>query len=230
MDQEKKALLILHQSRSSYGDVGIKLKQRGFILDIKKPALGEKLPQNMNEHDVAVIYGGPMSANDDNDAIKYETDWISVALESEKPFLGICLGGQMLANNLGGSVQRAGDGSHEIGFFDVIPHGEGLQVFQDQKTFFQWHNEGFTVPKSCKILARGEKFPEQAFQYGKAYGIQFHPEVNIRMHLAWLHYAAYKLKEPGAQTRIKQLNLRIKHGKKINMWLDHFLDNYLLKA
>ena len=34
MDQEKKALLILHQSRSSYGDVGIKLKQRGFILDI----------------------------------------------------------------------------------------------------------------------------------------------------------------------------------------------------
>jgi GMP synthase (glutamine-hydrolysing) len=44
-----------------------------------------------------------MSANDDNDAIKYETDWISVALESEKPFLGICLGGQMLANNLGGS-------------------------------------------------------------------------------------------------------------------------------
>ena len=175
MDQEKKALIILHQSRSSYGDVGIKLKQRGFKLDIKKPALGEKLPQNMNEHDLAVIYGGPMSANDDNDAIKYETDWISVALKSEKPFLGICLGGQMLANNLGGSVQGAGDGSHEIGFFDVIPYGEGLQVFRDQKTFFQWHNEGFTVPKSCMILARGEKFPERAFQYGNAYGIQFQP-------------------------------------------------------
>jgi hypothetical protein len=50
------------------------------------------------------------------------------------------------------------------------------------------------------------------------------------MHLAWLYYAAYKLKEPGAQTRIKQLNLRIKHSKKINLWLDHFLDNYLLEA
>ena len=36
MDQEKKALLILHQSRSSYGDVGIKLKRRGFTLDIKE--------------------------------------------------------------------------------------------------------------------------------------------------------------------------------------------------
>ena len=55
MDQEKKALIILHQSRSSYGDVGIKLKQRGFKLDIKKPALGESLPQNMNDHDVAIM-------------------------------------------------------------------------------------------------------------------------------------------------------------------------------
>ena len=125
MDQEKKALIILHQSRSSYGDVGIKLKQRGFKLDIKKPALGEKLPQNMNDHDAAIIYGGPMSANDDNDAIKYETDWISVALKSEKPFLGICLGGQMLANNLGGSVLGAGDGSQEIGFVGVVGLGEG---------------------------------------------------------------------------------------------------------
>ena len=230
MKQEKKALIILHQQRSSYGDVGIKLKERGFKIDIKKPSLGDKLPENMNDHDVAIIYGGPMSANDNDNAIKYETDWISTALESKKPFLGICLGGQMLANNLGGSVQRAHDKSHEIGFFDIIPNEEGLEIFQPQKTFFQWHNEGFKVPSSCKILAQGEKFPEQAFQYGKAYGIQFHPEVNLRMHLAWLYYAAYKLKEPGAQTRIKQLNLRIKHGKKINMWLDHFLDNYLLKA
>ena len=230
MKHEKKAIIILHQQRSSYGDVGIKLKERGFKIDIKKPSLGDKLPENMNDHDVAIIYGGPMSANDNDDAIKYETDWISTALDSKKPFLGICLGGQMLANNLGGSVQRAHDKSHEIGFFDIIPNEEGLKIFQPQKTFFQWHNEGFTVPNSCKILAHGEKFPEQAFQYGKAYGIQFHPEVNLRMHLAWLYYAAYKLKEPGAQTRIKQLNLRIKHGKKINMWLDHFLDNYLLKA
>ena len=200
MKQEKKALISLHQQRSSYGDVGIKLKERGFKIDIKKPSLGDKLPENMNDHDVAIIYGGPMSANDNDNAIKYETDWISTALESKKPFLGICLGGQMLANNLGGSVQRAHDKSHEIGFFDIIPNEEGLEIFQPQKTFFQWHNEGFTVPSSCK------------------------------MHLAWLYYAAYKLKEPGAQTRIKQLNLRIKHGKKINMWLDHFLDNYLLKA
>ena len=228
MNKEKTALIILHQRRSSIGDVGFKLKQRGYKIDVRKPSLGEKLPSNMDQHDVAIIYGGPMSANDNNAAIKYETDWINVALESKKPFLGICLGAQMLAKNLGGSVQRAADRSHEIGYFNIIPNEEGLKIFQQQKTFFQWHNEGFTVPNSCKVLAHGSKFHQQAFKYQNAFGIQFHPEVNLKMHLAWLYFAAYKLKEPGAQTRIKQLNLRIKHGKKINLWLDHFLDNYLL--
>ena len=230
MNKEKTALIILHQRRSSIGDVGLKLKKRGYRIDVRKPSLGEKLPNNMDLHDVAIIYGGPMSANDNNSTIKYETDWINVALESNKPFLGICLGAQILANNLGGTVQRATDRSYEIGFFDIIPNLDGQKIFQQQKTFFQWHNEGFTVPNSCKVLAHGTKFHHQAFQYQNAYGIQFHPEVNLRMHLAWLYFAGYMLKETGAQTQIKQLNLRLKHGKKINLWLDHFLDNYLLKT
>ena len=137
MSKEKTALIILHQRRSSIGDVGFKLKQRGYKIDVRKPSLGEKLPSNMDQHDVAIIYGGPMSANDNNAAIKYETDWINVALESKKPFLGICLGAQMLAKNLGGSVQRAADRSHEIGYFNIIPNEEGLKIFQQQKTFFQ---------------------------------------------------------------------------------------------
>ena len=58
-------------------------------LDVRRPVIGEKLPDSMNEHDVAVIYGGPPSANDNLDYIKYEIDWIStVALLSKKPLLG----------------------------------------------------------------------------------------------------------------------------------------------
>ena len=117
----KKALIIVHQRRSSTGDVGIKLKQRGFQLDVRRPALGDNLPQNMNEHDLAIIYGGPMSANDNTDYIKKEIDWIDVALASNKTFLGICLGGQMLAKNLGQDVKHCSDKSSEIGFFDLTP-------------------------------------------------------------------------------------------------------------
>ena len=86
----KKALIIVHQRRSSTGDVGIKLKQRGYKLDVRRPSLGESLPDNMQEHDLAVIYGGPMSANDNVEFIKKEIDWIDIALDSNKPFLGIC--------------------------------------------------------------------------------------------------------------------------------------------
>ena len=109
--KSKKALMIVHQPRSSTGDVGIKLRERGYELDVRRPVIGEKLPHSMNDHDLAVIYGGPPSANDNLDYIKLEIDWITVALKSNKPFLGICLGAQMLAKNLGGTVQRAKDQS-----------------------------------------------------------------------------------------------------------------------
>ena len=56
--------MIVHQKRSSTGDVGYKLKQRGYELDVKRPVFGEALPDNMDNHDLAVIYGGPPSAND----------------------------------------------------------------------------------------------------------------------------------------------------------------------
>ena len=47
-------------------------------------------------------------------------------------------------------------------------------MFQSQKKFFQWHREGFTVPQSCEILAKGDLFREQAFRYKNALAIQFH--------------------------------------------------------
>ena len=84
----KKALLILHQKRSQPGDIGKKLINRGFILDIRKPCLGDKLPNNLDKHSLVVIFGGPMSVNDSNiDFIKYEIEWINIVLKSKKPFL-----------------------------------------------------------------------------------------------------------------------------------------------
>ena len=226
---KKVALMVVHQKRSSTGDVGLKLRERGYKLDIRRPVFGEKLPDKMDEHDLAVIYGGPPSANDNTDYIKYEIDWISNVLRDDKPFLGICLGAQMLAKNLGGTIKRSNDRSIEVGFYDLKPEGTGHKIFKHQKTFFQWHREGFSTPNDCEILATGDMFRENAFRYGRAYGIQFHPEVNLKMHSMWLHYAGYMTKEKGAQDRYHQMNLRQKHAKRINMWLDTFIDNHLIK-
>ena len=110
------------------------------------------------------------------DFIKQEIDWIELALKSNKPFLGICLGAQMLAKSLGGTVGKNSDNSYEIGFFDIIPTKIGDKMFENQKTFFQWHNEGFRVPRECLVLAEGKKFHQQAFKFNNAFGLQFHPE------------------------------------------------------
>ena len=74
--------------------------------------------------------------------------------------------------------------------------------------------KGFTVPNSCEVLAYGTKFQQQAFQYQNAYGIQFHPEVNLRMHLAWLYYAAYKLKRTRSSNSNKTAKFKNKTWQK----------------
>ena len=57
-------LIILHQEHSTPGRVGHALIERGFTLDVRRPRFGDPLPETMAEHAGAIIFGGPMSAND----------------------------------------------------------------------------------------------------------------------------------------------------------------------
>ena len=83
----KKALIILHQKRSITGDIGNKLKARGYSLDIRRPCCGDSLPVNLDNHALVVILGGPISVNDDCEYKDYEIAWLKIVLESNKPFL-----------------------------------------------------------------------------------------------------------------------------------------------
>jgi len=85
-------LIVLHQETSTPGRVGHSLRLRGYRLDVRRPPLGDPLPASMAEHAGAIIFGGPMSANDTTDFIRREIDWLSAPLKENKPFLGICLG------------------------------------------------------------------------------------------------------------------------------------------
>ncbi|TIO41942.1 MAG: GMP synthase, partial [Mesorhizobium sp.] len=99
-----KILIVLHQETSSPGRVGHMLLEEGFDLDIRRPPLGEELPCTLDGHAGAVIFGGPMSANDQDEFVRRETEWLEIPLKENRPFLGICLGAQMLARYLGGRV------------------------------------------------------------------------------------------------------------------------------
>ena len=97
-------LVVLHQETSTPGRVGNALRALGHCLDIRRPRFGDSLPETLDAHAGAVIFGGPMSANDSDDYVTREIDWIEVPLREQRPFLGICLGAQMLAKHLGAEV------------------------------------------------------------------------------------------------------------------------------
>ena len=229
----KTALFILHQKTSEAGDIANKLKIRGFDFEIIRPSLGDSLPTNLNKYSAIVVFGGPMSANDDVEFMKKEIDWIGQVLQSDVPFLGICLGAQILAKHLGCKVEKNPNELSEIGFYKIEPTEKGIKMFQSQDIFYQFHTEGFELPPGCELLAKGDIFTNQAFKYKNCYGLQFHPEVNIYLHLKWLLLVLIKkphiLFKNGAQNIFYQLWLRIKYNHSISRWLDNFLDNYLLK-
>ena len=229
----KTALFILHQQTSEAGDIANKLKIRGFNFEIRRPSLGDSLPTNLNNYSAIVVFGGPMSANDNNEFMKKEIDWIGQVLQSEVPFLGICLGAQILVKYLGCKVEKNPNELSEIGFYKIQPTENGIKMFQSQDVFYQFHTEGFELPSGCELLAKGDIFTNQAFKYKNCYGLQFHPEVNIYLHLKWLFLVLIKkphiLFKNGAQNIFYQLWLRIKYNSSISRWLDNFLDNYLLK-
>jgi GMP synthase (glutamine-hydrolysing) len=108
-------LVVLHRDNSAPGRVGYALQERGFPLDIRRPCFGDPLPDTLAEHSGAIIFGGPMSANDKDEFVRRETEWIAVPLKERKPFLGICLGAQMLARQLGSRVYAHAEGQAEIG-------------------------------------------------------------------------------------------------------------------
>ena len=225
-----KALLVLQQKTSTPGRVGDRLAARGLALDMRRPALGDALPDSFDDYAVTVIFGGPMSANDgdSNDAIRAQLDWVPKAVEDGTPYLGICLGAQLLAKASGAAVAPRPDGVVEIGYSEIVPTPAGRAFFDGPLHAYQWHAEGFDLPAGAVLLAEGSVFRNQAFRFdGNAYGLQFHPEVTRAMLDLWTTEAAHKLDAPGAQGRGRQLDGFSRHDEPLGRWLDGFLDQLL---
>jgi GMP synthase (glutamine-hydrolysing) len=229
MSHDQPILIILHQEHSTPGRVGMKLRERGYCLDIRRPPLGCALPETLDEHAGAVMFGGPMSAYDDEPFLKTETDWIGVPLREEKPFLGLCLGAQIMAKHLGADVKPHPDGLVEVGYYPIAPTPEGEALIHWPDMVYQWHQDGFDLPAGAVRLAKAHgPFPEQAFQFGPAaFGLQFHPELTFAMTYRWTVKGAHRMASPGAQPRKAHIEGRLRYDAAVDAWLDQFLDLWL---
>ncbi len=224
----KRMLMIFHRRESQSGAVGQWLRARGYSLDVRCPRFGDRLPETLDEHAGAMIFGGPMSANDPDDFVKAEIDWLAVPLKENKPFFGICLGAQMLAKHLGAGVSTHPDEIIEAGYYPIEVSEAGAALVSWPNHVYQWHREGFSLPSGARQLARGSHFENQAMQYGeKAIGVQFHPEMTLAMIHRWTTVAGHRLTSPGARPRTEHIAAHHCHGPAMRAWIDRFMRAWL---
>jgi GMP synthase (glutamine-hydrolysing) len=223
-------LIVLHQETSTPGRVGNALRLLGHPLDVRRPRFGDPLPETLDDHAGAVIFGGPMSANDPDDYVRREIDWIAVPLREDRPFLGICLGAQMLAVQLGARVAPHPEGRAQIGYYPIRPTAAGRAICADWPDHvYHWHREGFQLPVGSELLAEGSDFPVEAFREGHSFGFQFHPDVTTAMMHRWTTRGHERLELPGARPCREHFAYRAVHDVAERAWLKHFLDGWLAR-
>jgi GMP synthase (glutamine-hydrolysing) len=225
-----RVLVVLHQKHSTAGRFGRILRAEGLELDVRRPRFGDPLPATLKDHAGVIVFGGPMSVNDEKAWLRREIEWIGVPLKERKPFLGICLGAQMLARHLGHPVRPHPEGRVEIGYYPIHPTEQGHRVcacrFPSQ--VYQWHGEGFDLPCGATLLARGHDFEAQAFRYGEtAYGFQFHPEVTLAMMCRWTMLTTERISQPGARPRHRHIEGWFRHDRAVGRWSGAFLHRWL---
>jgi GMP synthase (glutamine-hydrolysing) len=225
---KKPVCIVLHQENSNPGHVGQWFVRQGHKLDIRKPRFGDPLPETLENHCGAVIFGGPMSANDKDEFIRKEIDWIGIALKEQKPLLGICLGAQMLTVHLGARVGFHPDEMVEIGYYPLSSTPEGRPLGTWPEHVYQWHREGCELPAGARLLATSDgAYPVQAFAYGPAaFAVQFHPEITFAQVHRWTGHSATRLEMKGARERAEHISGHIMYGPKVQAWLDSFLPRW----
>ena len=230
-------IFITHSERADPGAVAEALHARGYETDVCCPFLGDALPPLKGGKPVgysaSIILGGAMGVSDaaELDFIAEEIAWVGGHLENGAPLLGICLGAQMMAHALGAKVWEHPEGAREIGYHEINAAPAGRGLFPERLTAYQWHRQGFDLPRGAVLLATGgAAFYNQAFRHGEnAYGIQFHPEMNPQTMERWItsEKGAPQLSLPGAQTAAQQRAEAPKHNPVMRCWLDKFIAVWL---
>ena len=163
---------------------------------------GEKIPDNLQQFDAMLCMGGPMDTwmTDDYPWLSDEKKRIKeFVCTLEKPFLGFCLGAQLLGEVLGGSVVKSNPS--EIGVLDIKfnQNSNNDLLFSDfEQTIkaVQWHSyevKGLEENPNVTVLASSATTKYQIFRYRQnAYGIQFHIEVEKHTIKQWAQVAEYK--------------------------------------
>lgn len=136
----------------------------------------------VDETDMLVIMGGPMSVNDDVDWIEFERDLIKELAQRDVPMFGACFGAQQLSKAFGGKITTSP--VKEVGWAPVYLKSDVIDGIPVELTAMHWHGETFEIPDNAELLFSSELLSNQGFVIGhRIVGLQFHFELqtdNVR--------------------------------------------------
>lgn len=193
----KRVLVLQHAWEDPPGTLGEMMRERDIPFDTVNLEKGEPLPDELI-YDALIILGGPEYAGDDDmyPHLVQEKMLIRQAVERDIPFLGVCLGGQLLAYAMGAQVLR--NGLFELGFFEeqltqAGKHDPLFQGLDNHQQVFHWHSDTFDIPAGAALLATGDHGSKQAFRAGRrAYGLQYHIELTPEMFDTWMRFHPHR--------------------------------------
>lgn len=193
-----KALFIQHDHVSPTGPVSERLRQHGFEIE-ERTVVPEHLFSTPNQasfqfpdlddYDLIIPMGAPWGAWDDaciGNWLQPELDWVRTAVSKNKPVLGICFGGQLMARAMGGSVARGPQ--CEIGWKSIWSDSPEIV---SNGPWFQFHYDRWQLPPGATEIARNP-IASQAFIINRSLGLQFHPEINAAALKDWLAWGGDK--------------------------------------
>jgi GMP synthase-like glutamine amidotransferase len=183
-------VVVQHVEHEGPGLIAREAAARGLRTEVRRTDRGDPLPDPSGIGGL-VVMGGPMGLYEEaaHPHLGAERELMRAAVDRGLPVLGVCLGAQILAAALGAKVFKgpfpeAGFGSVALGpegRRDPVlgPAGPSLPVFH-------WHGDTFDLPAGAVRLAGSDLYPNQAYRFGaRAYGFQFHVEVEAAILAAW---------------------------------------------
>jgi GMP synthase-like glutamine amidotransferase len=187
----RKALFIRNEHLATEALLGEAFTECGFDVEIFEVVPAERADNPAGDvifpaptgYDVIVPLGARWPVYDDalrRTWVGAETQLVHDAADADVALLGVCFGGQLLAEAFGGSVARSP--VPEIGWCDVDTDNPDLVP---GGPWFQWHFDRWTLPPGATEIARTAN-ASQAFVLGRALALQFHPEIDLKLLDLWL--------------------------------------------